>query len=808
MSSKKPWERNLQVEDATPPTQKPWEREYSVEQPEQAKEPETSKLGAVGLGAVQGLTFGFADELEAVASSALGEETYQQAVEEARKKYKLAEKERPYEYGGAELATGVATTFIPGVGLAGRVAQAGGKGLGAAISAKRGIEAGTKAARAIEAAATGAIGGGIGAVGTSEADVLSKRTLESAGELAADVGTGATLGAGLGAGLSRVIDSDVVQKAGKAISESKVGRGLKDLRDRILSGGKENVEEGKIFIGSPEKVKEVEDIVKAGGKSKRVEEANKKVEEIIRERDQANRQLEIESNEFNKTKRELSQEISDIKRKTSISKDIAKQDIQEVTGALRKERDDVRTALKELGPKIDQAENTIRGQVEQLSKQLDDQSAKAVQTLYDNQLAKIADISDQRDRFVEKTLSNVAADETDAKSLQDALIQMYEVYRDDYNTAIVPVFRKIMSDEPRFEQLMSMFDNPEMLRNLGNSIKQSNFTKADVVKLVENAKRNLWSPDVTSPAGKARRDAYQILNQKMSDISPDYKQFNTEINKLMTTRDVLEKSPLMESRVITKVGKAGGETAAEQAFARTRRPDITKLPPEYLDELKNKGIDTDLLVRQEKALEEALTAEQLLPLQNLKTELTIKSNSLRSQINELTRNISKASLKERIKLNQLIDKKKDELNLYTNRMTEKLTKAREELAEKYSNKLETAKDLFESTKEQVRQERVAYANLRERPISDEEMAKLGIIAAQTKSLPFIAARAIRPSPMTRIKAYNAIERTFRNPALTAAIAPRIGQVFTRDDIMSLASTHGVDPNELEAQLRESGETIE
>ena len=261
MSSKKPWERNLQVEDATPPTQKPWEREYSVEQPEQAKEPETSKLGAVGLGAVQGLTFGFADELEAVASSALGEETYQQAVEEARKKYKLAEKERPYEYGGAELATGVATTFIPGVGLAGRVAQAGGKGLGAAISAKRGIEAGTKAARAIEAAATGAIGGGIGAVGTSEADVLSKRTLESAGELAADVGTGATLGAGLGAGLSRVIDSDVVQKAGKAISESKVGRGIKDLRDRILAGGKENLEESQMFIGKPEKVKEIEDVV-------------------------------------------------------------------------------------------------------------------------------------------------------------------------------------------------------------------------------------------------------------------------------------------------------------------------------------------------------------------------------------------------------------------------------------------------------------------------------------------------------------------------------------------------------------------
>jgi hypothetical protein len=263
----------------------------------------------------------------------------------------------------------------------------------------------------------------------------------------------------------------------------------------------------------------------------------------------------------------------------------------------------------------------------------------------------------------------------------------------------------------------------------------------------------------------------------------------------------------MENRVITKTGKAGGETASQEAFARTQRPDITKLPPAYLDELKTKGIDTDLLVRQEKALEDALTAEQLLPLQNLKTELTIKSNSLRNQINELSRDIRNVSGQERIKLNRLIDKKKDELNIYQNRMTEKLTKAREDLAEKYSNKLEAAQDLFESTKEQVRRESTAYVNLRGKPISDEEITKLGIIAAQTKAPPFLLGRLL-PSPMAKIKTYNAIERTFRNPALTAAISPRIGQVFTRDDIMSLASTHGVDPKELEGQLRESGETIE
>jgi hypothetical protein len=807
VSSKKPWERNLQVEDATPPTQKPWERDYAVEQQEQAKEPETSKLGAVGLGAVQGLTFGFADEVEAAARSALGDETYQQAVEEARKKYKQAQEDRPYEYGGAELATGVVTTFIPGVGLAGRVAQAGGKALGGAIAAKRAIEAGTKGARAIQAAATGAIGGGLGAVGTSEADVISKQTLGSVGELAADVGTGATLGAGLGAGLSRIADSDVVQKAGKAISESKVGQAAKDLRNRILSGGKENVEEGKIFIGSPEKVEEIEKVIKAGGKSKRIEEADKNVKELIKERKQAKSKLKKEENAFKQKKSELSQEISDLDRKEGLSIQTEQQVIREQTAGLSKEKDDVIKTLTELEPKIDESQKTIKTRVEQLGSQLDDQSAKEVQKLYDKQLADISEISTQRDRFVNDTLSGVKATESDAQQLQDAITDMYSIYKDDFETAIKPVFRKIMRDDPRFVKMANIIETPDNLPALRDELLSGNYSKADVVKLVENAKKNLYTSDVSTPMGKARRDAYQILNEKMSEISPDYKQFNSQINKLMTTRDVLEQSPLMENRIVTQVGRAGGETAAPQAFAKTQRADLKKFPPGYLDELQSKGFDTNLLVRQEDALENALTTEQLAPLKNLQNELKLRSTALQRQINDMTRDISIKSGEERIKLKQMLDKKKDDLNIYQNRMTAKLTKAREDLADKYSEKLDKAKELFESTKEQVRQERIAYANLRGKPISEEEIAKLGIIAAQTKAPPFLLGRLL-PSPMAKIKTYNAIAKTFQNPALTAAISPRIGQVFTREDIMSLANTHGVDPNELVTQLRESGETIE
>ena len=808
MSSKKPWEKNLQVEETSAP--KPWEKKLEVEaepsvteKPEE-KEPETSRLGATALGAAQGLTFGFADEIEAGLKSVFGDEEYEQLVTQARQKYKKAQEERPLEYTGAEVAAGVGSAFIPVVGQLGGagVALRAGRAAKQAYAAKKGVDVASKGARAIEAAATGAIGGGIGAVGTSEADVLAKRSPEAAAKLAADVATGAALGGALGTGAQKVLESETAKKIAGRVKESWVGKKTGEIADAFLSGGKENVEQGKLFIGNPEKVKEVEEAFKVGGFEK-VKEARKDVKKLIREKGKESREISKLNNEYKQTKSDLAQEISDLKRKEGLVQQEEAQQILKKTSGMQAEYDDVQKALQELSPKIDQAESSVRKEVEKLSKSLDNQSAEATKNLYENQLNKIKELGDQRDRFVEKTLSNVAADEADAQRLQDAVLDMYSIYKDDFETAIKPVFTKIMRDEPRFNQMMGIIDNPDALANIKDTIVNNKFSKADVIKMVENAKRNLWTADVSTPFGKARKDAYQILNSKMDDISPDYKKFNREMNKLMTTRDVLESSPLMQSRVVTKTGERGGETAMAQPFAAPTRPSIEGLPKEYIDELQSKGFDVNLLKRQEDILKEKLTTEQLVPLTTLKTELTIKGNALERQIRELRRQVQIATGEERRKLNQVLDKKIDDLNLYRNNMTAKLTKMREDLADKYANQIGEAKDLLEATQEQAKKEATAYNLLRESPLSAEEVGRIATVGLGGKGVPYGVTQMIRPTPMTRIKVYNAINKRFKNPALTAAIAPRIGQAFTREEIMSLANMYNVDPNELQQELSAS-----
>lgn len=765
------------------------------------KEPETSRFGATALGAAQGVTFGFADEIEAGLKSVFGDEKYEDLVTQSREKYKKAQEERPLEYTGAEVAAGIGSAFIPVVGQLGGagVALRAGRAAKQAYAAKKGVDVASKSARAIEAAASGAVGGGIGAVGASEADVLAKQSPEAAAKLAADIGTGAAIGGAFGAGAQKVLESDTAKKIAGRVKESWVGKKTGEIADAFLSGGKENVEQGKLFIGNPEKVKEVEDAFKAGGFEK-VKEARKNVKELVREKSKESREITKLNNEYNQIEKSLGQEISDLRRKEGLIKQEKALEIRKQTGGMQDKYDDVQKALLDLGPKIDQAESSIRQEVQKLSKSLDNQSAEATKNLYENQLNKIKELGDQRDKFVDKTLSNIAADEADAQRLQDAVTDMYSIYRDDFETAIKPVFTKIMRDEPRFSQMMNIIDNSKALANIKDAVVANKFSKADVIKLVENAKRNLWTADVSTPFGKARKDAYQILNSKMDDISPDYKKFNREMNKLMTTRDVLESSPLMQNRVVTKTGERGGETAMAQPFAAPTRPDIEGLPKEYVTELESKGFDVNLLKRQEDILKDKLTAEQLVPLNTIKTELTIKSNALERQIRELRRQVQIASGEEQRQLNQVLDKKIDDLNLYRNKMTSKLTKMREDIADKYAIQIGEAKDLLDATQEQVKQEATAYNLLRESPLSAEEVGRIATVGLTGKVIPSGIVQMVRPTPMARIKVYNAINRRFKNPALSAAIAPRLGQAFTRDEIVSLANMYNVDPSELQQEL--------
>lgn len=768
---------------------------------------ETSKLKAGILGGLQGLTFGFADELEAVVRSSLGKDTYEQALPKARKGYKEAQEDQPWTYGGSELGVGIASSFIPVVGQLGAagVAARAGKAAKDVITAKRGVEAASKGARAAEVVASGAVGGGLGSIGTSEADLLAKQTPEAAAQLARDVGTGALTGAAFGKATQSLGGSETTQKIAKRIRESKPVKAAENLLDTAISGGKDAVEQGRIFIGKPEKVKEVEQAFKAGG-FENVKRAKKDVKTLVREKAKDTREITKLTNEYNQTKRQLQDEINDVRRAAGAERNLKQMELGKQTEPLRKEYNDVKQTLNKLGPQIDATEQKIQAQVQQLNKSLDNQSAEAIKNLYDNQIGKINELAKQRDKFLDSSLSKVSADEADAQSLQDAITDMYSIYKNDYETAIKPVFRKILKDEPRFAKMANIIDNPETLETLKDTALTSNYTKADMIKMLENAKRELYTPlSDKSPTGVARRNAYQTLNEKLNQIAPDeYNQFNAELNKFMTTRDVLEDSPLLKGFTVTKTGQKGGQIAETQYMPVTERPSIEKLPKDYLDELESKGFDVSLLQRQEKILQDNLTKEQLLPLETMKAELTIKSNTLRRQIQELRSKASMSSAEEQAKLNDLINKKTDDLNLYRSKMTMKLSKMREDLADKYAEKIGQARDNLEALEEQARKETIAYSDLAKSGLTADEAARMVSTGTIGRQMPQGVYRLLRPTPMTRIKVYNAISKRFRNPALTAAISPRISQGLTDEDIMSLATTHEVDPNELKQVLTEQG----
>lgn len=148
---------------------KPVQSDYEAALAAGAKPPEEAPaqdepgyLEALGRGALQGVTFGFGDEVQGALESIFTDKTYQQARDEARQANARAQAAHSTTYGIGELGGGLATAAIPGLGIA------EGAGLGTV-------------------AAKSALAGGLSGLGTSEATDI--------GGLAKDVGEGAAFGA-------------------------------------------------------------------------------------------------------------------------------------------------------------------------------------------------------------------------------------------------------------------------------------------------------------------------------------------------------------------------------------------------------------------------------------------------------------------------------------------------------------------------------------------------------------------------------------------------------------------------------------
>jgi hypothetical protein len=132
---------------------------------------------ALAGGAVQGATLGFGDEIAAVAGSIVGDGTYRELRDEARKADKDAQAGDPKAYGAGRMIGGVATMALPG----------------GAVNAAKPLLSLANTGRAA------AMGGAV-ALGESEADL----TKGEIGKAAWDVTKGATVGAGVNTGLGLV----------------------------------------------------------------------------------------------------------------------------------------------------------------------------------------------------------------------------------------------------------------------------------------------------------------------------------------------------------------------------------------------------------------------------------------------------------------------------------------------------------------------------------------------------------------------------------------------------------------------------
>lgn len=168
----------------------PWEKYRSVEVP---AAPARTMLESAGAGALQGASFGLADEVEGglkAARDVMGDQyrytdlldRYRANRDTSRAAYEKARQDNPASYATGEIGGGVATAFVPGLGW---------------MNAAKGAKAATVAGKA-------ALGGSISGFGLSDADITKGDIAQSAEDTAVGAGAG-LLGQGIVSGASKAI---------------------------------------------------------------------------------------------------------------------------------------------------------------------------------------------------------------------------------------------------------------------------------------------------------------------------------------------------------------------------------------------------------------------------------------------------------------------------------------------------------------------------------------------------------------------------------------------------------------------------
>lgn len=223
-----------------------------------------SELSSAGLGAVDAGSLGFADEaygavvggFKALTGPRNYDDTYREARDEARNVFKNAEQANPKSYMAGQIGGGLATSFVPGVGLA--------KGAGLAANVAR-----------------GAALGGVAGIGSSEADDFSKDAL-----LGTAVG-GATGGVGYGVG--KVIEKGagaLSQVAPKVADKIDINKPVENLDELLAISKQEGVQLTPAALSSSNTLKQLEEALSSspsywGNKvRKTVTDSQKSIQEL------------------------------------------------------------------------------------------------------------------------------------------------------------------------------------------------------------------------------------------------------------------------------------------------------------------------------------------------------------------------------------------------------------------------------------------------------------------------------------------------------------------------------------------------
>lgn len=224
------------------------------------KEAEISQTEAALLGAAQGATLGFADELTGAGETAIkavkGEvplnkeallEEYRKLRDLTRESYKAAEEEHPGTYTAGQVAGGIGTAFVPGLNIAKGASLAKtalqGAGLGAAAGLGASEELDKEAA--LSAAQGAALGGGLGAAGFGITKGLSGLSSKVAATLSDKSDELAATAAGIKGKFAKDMSPEQIRELGRVLKQQGVVKAFQSPEDIMLAAQKLEETSGK-----------------------------------------------------------------------------------------------------------------------------------------------------------------------------------------------------------------------------------------------------------------------------------------------------------------------------------------------------------------------------------------------------------------------------------------------------------------------------------------------------------------------------------------------------------------------------------